>query len=110
MSGSRRKATVRHDLWNKLRDIGGLDIEIMRDPLHRRYEVNRHGLQANVEKDAEAVYERLLTMIKADGWETELGVSSAIYARHPIYSDVTAILYRPEELHSGESRLRITIS
>jgi hypothetical protein len=70
MASSNQKAKLRRALWTMLRDQNGETIEIERDPLHARYEVNRHGIQVWGD-DLNAVRDQLINALKAAGWTIE---------------------------------------
>lgn len=71
---SRNRVTSRvvHYLYAILNLTGGEENEIKRDPLHRRYEVNRHGLTINHRDDdpsrLKELRRHLITKLMEDGW------------------------------------------
>lgn len=75
---SNQRGKLRAKLWKAFREVGGSDIEIERDPMHARYEVNRHGLQITGPKAVlDDVFDRTLALLVIHGWKVSSGKVAA---------------------------------
>lgn len=71
-SRNRVSGRVVYYLYATLKGTGGEENEISRDPLHRRYEVNRYGLSVSHRDDDTArlkeLRQALIRKLMDDGW------------------------------------------
>ncbi len=80
----------RRHLWAVARTVGGDEIEISRDPLHKRYEVNRHSVNIDTEtfQQAESVQKGMLKALKEAGWNVR-GDGHVTTEEHPsVYASI----------------------
>ena len=96
----------------KLIEIGGDEIDIKRDSLHHRYEVNKFGIDVDAPLTTLLdVYDRLLALLTVEGWTLQRE-GSTLVLRHHSADATSAVLSRPYLLpwSSKDARLHIAIS
>lgn len=113
MASHGEKDRFRRHLWAVARQAGGDDIEIARDPLHKRYEVNRHGLKieaGNLEQALE-VFGGVIHTLGASGWSVR-PVKGRVAISSPEHPGVYGTIDTPMNLadYGGGARIDIHIS
>ena len=88
----KRRERIAFKLWGKCVALGPPAIRLRRDPLRRRYAVNRHGFRATgTSHDVTVLHAALLRTLPADGWR---GRARSGFWTHPT-TDVQVFLDGP---------------
>jgi hypothetical protein len=113
-ASNQQRSRLSHKMWGKIREIGGSEVEIEKDPLGARYQVNKHGLIVTGSVEAiEDLHLRLVALLTVELWRVEKN-GSMITLSHPFsgtsnVGDAVACIHSPYELPTGGMRMDIGI-
>jgi hypothetical protein len=110
MASNHQRAKFSHLLWTKLREIGGSEIEIEKDPLGYRYQVNKHGLIVSGDMSViQDTHARFIALLMVEGFEVDRTISGVRIAA-PSLNQAHAVLDVPQEMPlTQDGKLRIGI-
>ena len=101
-------------IWAILREAGGEDFYMRRDPLGDRYAVNKFGIWAEFDtlQQAEEVRERMLALLTIGGWDIERENPKKVSRFSTTFTDAQCRAYVevPYDLPTGGARIQVGVT